>query len=1110
MLCANAGAIGLGGCGSGETEEAGCVSDADCDRGELCRAGRCVLARDSFDSGGRDGATCIDGDDDGYPRQQGCGAPVDCADDDPDVHPGAEEICDQVDNDCDGDVDEGFDELGDLCTVGEGPCWAKGTVVCNPDGDGVACDAEPAEGSKEVCDGIDNDCDGVVDNVDDSSTSEGESSVEHCGKCENDCRDFFPNARAECRRGGCVMEECKEPYRDLDGALSNGCEYRCDAAAKGVESAGDDFCDGLDNDCDGETDEDATGMVNGEQKSVGDECTAGVGQCEVRGTVICSDGGGVGRDAGVGPDTGPSPDAAGARTGLVCDARPRTPSPEICDNLDNDCDGTIDNGCDDDGDGYCDDAIRSVGSPTICPKGAGDCDDENARVNPGMNEQCDDNVDNDCDGRINENCDCDFDGTPTGVCSNGTVDSTGTCQAPAEYQNQEWGQCDQKDNDCDGVTDEGCTCTYDSDGDGDTADESGVCTRAEIDDQGRCARPSNYEATESTCDSVDNDCDGVVDEGCDCSFQGSSVGVCGESATNSDGSCARPPNYEATESSCDGFDNDCDGVVDEGCSCNFQGRTTGVCDGGGTVDPATGKCGAPADYSSPETAPGSCDRKDNDCDGVVDENCSCIYDPTENDGDRRDSGDGGTDHGVCLGQIVNAGTGKCERPAKYERDERTCDGLDNDCDGEVDEGCDDDGDGRCDSYLSVVGSPSVCPKSPPGVADDCADGTPQSTQAELDWMAQTYPGAASNESAQECMRDVDGDGYGDKSPPTRDSTAGIGSIQAGTDCDDRDDTVNPGATEVVGDGADSNCDGVEKCYADRDGDGYRSSKTVTSSNNLDCSEPGEAAASAPAGDCDDSDAAIHPGATEIAGDEIDSNCDGREICFVDADGDGYRTTDKVSSSDVDCGGRTEATRSAPKGDCLDSDSDVHPGAAPNESAQGGACHADRDGDGWGDANPSSAGVDPGSDCDDSNSNVHPNANERCDSSTDYDCDGAAQCGDSECGGSACSDPGSSCASGSSNDACKETRCSDGIDNNRPYRGRSSQGADCFDPACSCTGASKCEDTGRDDPQTGADIGECIELSCRNGRDDDGDGATDCEDDDCKGRPPCDTPGRGGN
>lgn len=69
------------------------------------------------------------------------------------------ELCDGKDNDCDGKTDEDFPDLGSACTVGQGECVAAGTLVC-----GGGCSATALAPSAELCDGKDNDCDGTVDN----------------------------------------------------------------------------------------------------------------------------------------------------------------------------------------------------------------------------------------------------------------------------------------------------------------------------------------------------------------------------------------------------------------------------------------------------------------------------------------------------------------------------------------------------------------------------------------------------------------------------------------------------------------------------------------------------------------------------------------------------------------------------------------------------------------------------------------------------------------------------------------------------------------------------------------------------------------------------------
>lgn len=115
---------------------------------------------------------------------------------------------------------------------------------------------------------------------------------------------------------------------------------------------------------------------------------------------------------------------------------------EICDSIDNDCDGTVDEGCDADGDGY--------------TTAGGDCDDSNAAAYPGAPETCSDGIDQDCDGADLDCNDVDNDG-------DGQTENEGDCDdtnltvytgAPE--------LCDGIDNDCDAVIDPDC----DDDGDG--------------------------------------------------------------------------------------------------------------------------------------------------------------------------------------------------------------------------------------------------------------------------------------------------------------------------------------------------------------------------------------------------------------------------------------------------------------------------------------------------------------------------------------------------------------------------------------------------------------------------------------------------------------------
>ncbi len=114
---------------------------------------------------------------------------------------------------------------------------------------------------------------------------------------------------------------------------------------------------------------------------------------------------------------------------VICEGGSGQSSETLCDGADDNCNGVIDEGCDDDGDGYCDIDMTFAGSPE-CPSGGNDCDDTEPTVNPGGTETCD-NLDNDCDGStdgISESC--------AGQCGNGTrscaAGSWTACSGPGQ------------------------------------------------------------------------------------------------------------------------------------------------------------------------------------------------------------------------------------------------------------------------------------------------------------------------------------------------------------------------------------------------------------------------------------------------------------------------------------------------------------------------------------------------------------------------------------------------------------------------------------------------------------------------------------------------------
>ena len=258
---------------------------------------------------------------------------------------------------------------------------------------------------------------------------------------------------------------------------------------------------------------------------------------------------------------------------------------------------------------------------------------------------------------------------------------------------------------------------------------------------------------------------------------------------------------------------------------------------------------------------------------------------------------------------------------------------------------------------------------------------------------------------ERCYADNDRDGHGtpDTVPSLDLDCAAPGESTLSDDCDDASATVYPLAPEITADGIDQDCNAVDLCYTDSDGDGYGSTSTVVGTT-LDCSAPGE---STVATDCDDTSAAVYPAAPELPANDTDEDCDGTEHCYVDNDNDTFGTAALVSSGDLAC---ADAGLSTVATDCDDTDDNVYPGASEalangiDEDCDGtDLCYADVDHDGYGDdADVTTAEstdldcVDLGEasnsdDCDDTNVRVRPGAPETAANGVDEDCDGAELC-----------------------------------------------------------------------------------------------------------------------
>jgi hypothetical protein len=234
----------------------------------------------------------------------------------------------------------------------------------------------------------------------------------------------------------------------------------------------------------------------------------------------------------------------------------------------------------------------------------------------------------------------------------------------------------------------------------------------------------------------------------------------------------------------------------------------------------------------------------------------------------------------------------------------------------------------------------------------------------------------------------------------------------GPDCNDYPDegaAFNPAVGEVPADGVDQNCDGVDSCYADEDEDGWGSNARVILGDDFDCSTgPFQAAV---AGDCNDQGALgarVNPAAEEIPADGLDQDCDGRELCFEDADGDGFGRVARVLSIGGSCEGIPGASASGD--DCDDAAANVYP-LAPETPGDGvdqdcdgvDTCFLDRDGDRYGVPIPI-RGLDlrcdrgrgmseRADDCDDGPQGalIHPGVEDAPADRVDQDCDGMDAC-----------------------------------------------------------------------------------------------------------------------
>jgi len=435
----------------------------------------CIPELDPKDSGGDETGRLLDADGDGYPKAE------DCDDENPNIHPNADEQCNGVDDNCDGVTPaEEFDGDGD------------GFAECEGDCDDSRADIFP--GAEEPCDFADNDCDGDIDEDgfsvfygdgdQDGYGDPDQPSEPTCGAPDGyvangeDCDDVNAqvNPAQDERCSTDADDDCDGDvneddavdaplwYADADedsfgtpnysqtsclqpqGYVANDTD--CDDTEKTTYPGADELCNGLDDDCDDqvpteESDDDGDGFAECEG-----DCDDTDGGVVIPTWYLDDDNDDYGGTTSVDQCTAP---ARYVEDGGDCDDDDSTVNPgasEICDGQDNDCDSALPaDEIDDDSDGFVECTLDSGGWDGTVSKSGDDCDDSDDDVNPGADEYCDGTEDEDCDGSVDESTAADastwYADTDTDTFGDSSS-SVAACDQPSSYVSDDT-DCDDSD-----------------------------------------------------------------------------------------------------------------------------------------------------------------------------------------------------------------------------------------------------------------------------------------------------------------------------------------------------------------------------------------------------------------------------------------------------------------------------------------------------------------------------------------------------------------------------------------------------------------------------------------------------------------------------------------
>jgi gliding motility-associated-like protein len=873
----------------------------------------------------------------------------------------ANETCNGIDDNCNGQTDEGVlnsyfldadsDTFGNPSVSVQGCSAPAGYISNNQDCNDNNVSVNPF--SNEICNNADDNCNGQID--------EG---VLNTYYFDND-GDTFGNPNN-------ATSACIQPI----GYVSNGND--CNDNAANINNAAAEFCNQIDDNCNNQIDEgvqqlfytDADADTFGNLISTILACTAPSGF--VNNNLDCND-----NNQNIYP----------AAT-------------EICNNSDDNCNGVSDEGvqvlfyADQDNDGFGGTAPTTLAcnTPIGYSDNSNDCNDSNSIINPSAIELCN-FIDENCNTLVDEGVliiyYLDADGDSFGT----SAVSTQACSQPFGYSSNSLDCndsnagiqpaaseiCNLTDENCNGQIDEGVQLVFYADNDNDNYGNPGVFTMA-------CTQPNGFVLNSSDCNDnnagfnpsiseicnfQDENCNGAIDEGVQLEFYADSDLDSFGSPSNTILACTLPAGYVTNSTDCDdsdayvkpialeicnSIDDNCNNQVDENIQFNIYYEDT---DGDSYGDPNStiSFCTLPFGYVSNSAdcndnynfispiGTEACNLLDDNCNGFVDEGVQSIfYLDFDNDG----FGNG------------NATTSACSLPSGYSSNSADC----ND-----------------NSAVAYPGAIELC-----NLQDDDCDLIVDENATSIFYL------------------DMDSDGFGNINITTTGCTPPAGYVINMADCNDASFSTNPLASELCNN-IDDNCntlldEGVQLAfYLDADGDTFGGNIFV-----IGCVAPAGFVSNN--ADCNDASIFINPITNEVCN-NIDDNCNLQidegvlTSYFPDFDNDGFGNTNLFVQA---C--------SAPAGfvsfggDCNDTTALVSP-AMPelcnqlddncNAQIDEGVTqifYADLDGDSFGDINNSITSctqplgyVSDTTDCNDLNILINPNGIEIC-NQLDDDCNGS--------------------------------------------------------------------------------------------------------------------------